>query len=43
VVDAVSGNVVTTSKLPDTASTPPVVAGGVVYILTDDATLTAYK
>jgi outer membrane protein assembly factor BamB len=43
VVDAVSGTVVTTSKLPDTASTPPIVAGGVVYVLTDDATLTAYK
>ncbi len=43
VVDAVSGALVTSLKLPDTASTPAVVAGGTVYILTDDATLTAFK
>jgi outer membrane protein assembly factor BamB len=43
VVDAVSGALVTSTKLPDTASTPAVVAGGTVYILTDDATLTAFR
>jgi outer membrane protein assembly factor BamB len=43
VVDAVSGALVTTTDLPDTASTPACVAQGMVFILTDDATLTAFK
>ncbi len=43
VVDAVSGALVTSSDLPGTASTPAVVAQGTVLILTDDATLTAFK
>ncbi len=43
VLDATTGALVTSSTLPDTASTPASVAQGVVLILTDDATLTAYK
>ena len=43
VLDAVTGALVTSSELPDTASTPACVAGGTVFILTDDATLTAFK
>ena len=43
VVDPISGALVTSTDLGDTGSVPPVVAGGTVLILTDDATLTAYK
>ena len=43
VVDAVTGALVTSSTLPDTASTPASVAQGTVLVLTDDATLTAFK
>ncbi len=43
VVDATTGSLVTSSELPDTASTPASVAQGTVLILTDDATLTAFK
>jgi outer membrane protein assembly factor BamB len=43
VVDAVSGALVTSADLPGTASTPATVAQGTVLILTDDATLTAFK
>jgi outer membrane protein assembly factor BamB len=43
VVDPIGGALVTSTDLKDTASTPPVVAQGMVFILTDDATLTAYK
>ena len=43
VLDATTGALVTSSTLPDTASTPASVAQGIVLVLTDDATLTAYK
>jgi len=43
VLDAVTGALVTSSELPDTASTPACVAGGTVFVLTDDATLTAFR
>ncbi len=43
VVDPISGTLVTTTALSDTASTPPTVAQNTVLILTDDAKLTAYK
>ncbi len=43
VLDPLSGALVTSSDLEDTASLSPVVAQGTVLVLTDDATLTAYK
>ncbi len=43
VVDSISGALVTSMDLSDTASTPPTVAQGIVFVLTDDAKLTAYK
>ena len=43
VLDATTGALVASSTLPDTASTPASVAQGVVLVLTDDATLTAFK
>ncbi len=43
VLDPISGALVTSSDLEDTASLAPVAAQGYVLILTDDATLTAYK
>ncbi len=43
VLDATTGALVTSSTLSDTASTPASVAQGIVLLLTDDATLTAYK
>jgi outer membrane protein assembly factor BamB len=43
VVDPISGALITSAKLSDTASTPPTVAQETVFILTDDAKLTAYK
>ncbi len=43
VVDPVSGALVTSSTLSDTASTPPTIAQGTVLILTDDGKLTAFK
>lgn len=43
VVDPISGSLITTEKLSDTASTPPTVAQDMVFVLTDDAKLTAYK
>ena len=43
VLDAVTGALVASSNLPDTASTPASVAQGTVLVLTDDATLTAFK
>ena len=43
VLDPISGALVTSSNLADTASLAPVAAQGYVFVLTDDATLTAYK
>jgi outer membrane protein assembly factor BamB len=43
VLDPISGALVTSSNLPDTASLSPVAAQGYVFVLTDDATLIAYK
>ena len=43
VLDPISGALVTSTNLPDTASMAPVAAQGTVLVLTDDATLTAYK
>jgi outer membrane protein assembly factor BamB len=43
VLDPISGALVTSTDLADTASLAPVAAQGTVLILTDDATLTAYK
>lgn len=43
VLDPITGALVTSQDIGSTASLPPVVAQGIVLILTDDATLTAYK
>jgi outer membrane protein assembly factor BamB len=43
VLDPISGSLVTSTDLADTASLAPVAAQGYVFVLTDDATLTAYK
>jgi outer membrane protein assembly factor BamB len=43
VVDPISGALVTSADIADTASVPPIAARGTVLVLTDDATLTAYK
>ena len=43
VLDPISGSLVTSTGLADTASLAPVAAQGYVFVLTDDATLTAYK
>jgi len=42
-LDPISGALVTSTNIETTASLAPVVAQGYVFILTDDATLTAYK
>jgi outer membrane protein assembly factor BamB len=42
-LDAYDGKRVATIKLKGAAYLPPVVAGGVMYVLTDDGTLTAYR
>ncbi len=42
-LDAYEGKKVATIKLGDAAYLPPVVAGGMMYVLTDDGTLTAYR
>jgi outer membrane protein assembly factor BamB len=43
VLDPISGALVTSSDLPATSSLSPVAAQGYVFVLTDDATLIAYK
>ena len=43
VLDPITGALVTSTNLEDTASLAPVAAQGYVFVLTDDATLTAYK
>ncbi len=43
VVDPLSGKLVSTLDIADTSSLRPVVAAGTVFVLTDDATLTAYR
>ncbi len=43
VLDPISGALITSRDLSDTASLAPVAAQGTVFVLTDDATLTAYK
>ncbi len=42
-VDPYDGKTRTTIKLKSAAYLPPVVAGGTLYLLTDDGTLTAYR
>jgi len=42
-VDPQSGDIQSTRKLEETAFLPPVVANGMLYILTDDGTVTAYR
>ena len=42
-LDAYEGKRVATIKLKDRAYLPPVVAGGMMYVLTDDGSLTAYR
>jgi outer membrane protein assembly factor BamB len=42
-VDPQSGTVVSSRELGEAAYLPPVVANGVLYILTDDGTVTAYR
>jgi outer membrane protein assembly factor BamB len=42
-LDAYEGKKVATIKLKSPAYLPPVIAGGTMYILTDDGTLTAYR
>ncbi|MCU0891557.1 MAG: PQQ-like beta-propeller repeat protein [Sandarakinorhabdus sp.] len=41
--DPYEGKKVATLELPGAGYLPPVVAGGVLYVLTDDGTLTAYR
>ena len=43
VIDPANGGVVSEIDLPGGASNPPIAAGGTVYVLTDDATLAAYR
>lgn len=42
-VDPTNGNIVSETDLPGGATNAPVVANGTVYVLTDDATLAAYR
>lgn len=42
-VRAGSGEVVETLRLSDAASVPPIVAGGAVYVVTDDGSLQAFR
>ena len=42
-VSPYTGDLLGQFKLPDKASVSPVVADGTVYVVTDDATLTAYR
>ena len=42
-LNPVTGEVVDTRDLDDRASVSPVVAGGTLYVVTDNATLTAYR
>ncbi len=42
-VDPMTGQILAEVALSDPASVPPVVAGGTVYVLTDDAALAAYR
>jgi outer membrane protein assembly factor BamB len=43
VMDPVDGKIVSTTELDEAVSLAPIVAQGTVFILDDDATLTAYK
>jgi outer membrane protein assembly factor BamB len=43
VLDPEDGKLITSSDLPDSGSLAPIAAQGYTFILTDDATLTAYK
>jgi outer membrane protein assembly factor BamB len=43
VLDPIDGKLVSNDEIDDSASMAPVAAQGVMLILTDDATLTAYK
>jgi hypothetical protein len=43
ILDPVDGKLVSMNKLDEAAALQPVVAQGTVLVLTDDATLTAYK
>jgi len=43
VVDPIFGKIVSTMEIPDTASLRPIIADGTVFVLTDDATLTAFR
>jgi len=42
-VDPATGQIVADTPLPGGSSVSPVVAGGTVYVLTDDATLVAFR
>jgi outer membrane protein assembly factor BamB len=42
-VDPKTGQIVAEADIGDPVSTPPVVAGGTIYVLTDDAELVAYR
>jgi len=42
-VSPYTGDVLGSETMPDGVSVPPVVAGGTVYFLSDDATLSAYR
>ncbi len=43
VLDPISGALVTSSELEESASVPPTVAQGMVFVITDDGTMTAYR
>ncbi len=42
-VDPTSGQIVAEAALPEGSSVPPVVANGTIYVLTDDASLIAFR
>lgn len=42
-IDAVSGQPGASTALADGATVPPIVAGGMIYVLTDDGRVTAYR
>jgi hypothetical protein len=43
IVSPLTGEVVGRFELPGTATIPPLVADGTLYVLTDDAQLSAYR
>jgi outer membrane protein assembly factor BamB len=42
-VDAITGAITRTMKLPDAVTVPPIAANGTLYLITDDGALRAYR